>query len=89
VRFTNVSRRLAATGISVLAALACLGCCLVPLIGVGIFGSAGGLAGKLCNIPTWAALLTAVVAAATWWWALRRRRHHTTGCSGRGCSCAT
>ncbi|MFJ8637391.1 hypothetical protein [Streptomyces sp. NPDC093568] len=67
-----------------LAGLACIGCCLLPLlIGAGLLGT--GATAVVQGLPAVAAVL-AVGAVATWWW-LKRRADRCTCPADRTASC--
>lgn len=82
---TGTRRRWFPAGLGGLTGLACLLCCLIPvLLAAGVVGGAGWAAfGRA--LPGIAIALAAGTALA-WWWS-RRRRTHTTGCAGGTCSC--
>ncbi len=67
-----------------IAGLACLACCLIPvLLTAGVIGGATWITLGRC-MPTIALVLAA--AAAGLFWVTARRRRRPVGC-GAGCSC--
>jgi mercuric ion transport protein len=67
-----------------LAGLACIGCCLLPvLIAAGLLGSTATAAKGLPAL----AVVLATAAAASWWWPRRRAARCT--CSAGGTSAAS
>jgi len=82
---TGTRRRWFPVGLGGLTGLACLLCCLIPvLLAAGVLGGAGWAAfGRV--LPGVAVALAAGTALA-WWWS-RRHRTHPAGCAGGDCSC--
>ncbi|WP_406071920.1 hypothetical protein [Micromonospora sp. NBC_01638] len=80
----NRLRRLLPSGMTGLAGVACVACCLLPpLLAAGILGGAGWAAAN--RFMPGVAVALAVFAGLSWWWTNSRR--HTTGCAGGNCSC--
>jgi mercuric ion transport protein len=80
---SRVLRRVLPSSLFGLAGVACVLCCLLPvLVAAGVLGGAGWLAfGEI--LPGVAAALAA--GAGVSWWAFRRRRHV---CAGGDCGCS-
>jgi mercuric ion transport protein len=77
-------RRLLPSGLGGLTALACVLCCVVPiLLAAGVLSGVGwAVAGRV--LPGVAVALAAATGLA--WW-LSRRRVHQPDCPGGSCSC--
>ena len=85
------------TGLGVLAALACVGCCALPVL-IAAGALSGGAAAFFADSMPAIAVALAVAAAAAFGWATYRRSRgtgcgtttETGGCGdGSGCGCAT
>jgi hypothetical protein len=83
-RVRPVTTRRLPKALAGLAGVACLACCLIPvLLTAGVLGGAGWVAlGDL--LP--AAAIVLMVTAGGLWWVTARRRRGRTACAA-GCSC--